>query len=68
MKTRHQYRGFHIECDPVPIPILGIDWSWWHDGFDGAPDSNDRRRGLARTLEVAKSMIDELIEAGEEKH
>ena len=58
-----EYRGYHIEFKPPPIPSRSHDWQYAADGYDGAPDSGDKRCGSAATLEQAKTEIDEL-EAG----
>lgn len=53
------YRGCWIEYDPPPIPIRNFDWRWWHDNYDGLPDS---RHGNAASLAAAKAEINELLE------
>ena len=55
------YRGFWIEYDPPPIPVRTCDWRWWHDSYDGAPDSGDRRCGASPSLEAAQQDIDEML-------
>ena len=60
--TRINYRGYFIEFNPKPIPFRGADWDWWADGYDGAPDSHDRRCGTAASENACKQEIDELIE------
>jgi hypothetical protein len=58
-----QYRGYVIRWDPKPIPPdMAGDWSFEHEAYDGAPDSEDGRCGCAITLEDAKMQIDEQIE------
>lgn len=57
-----RYRGWRITYDPPPIPVRHFDWQFQHEGYDGAPDSNDIRYGAAATLEEAKQEIDERIE------
>lgn len=49
------YRGYHISK-------AYIGWGFHHDSYDGAPDSGDRRCGLAPTVDVAKQLIDEIEE------
>lgn len=63
MYKPHAYRDkWRIQYEPKPIPVAcGVDWDWWHDDYDGAPDSGDRRAGCARSLQAAKDEIDELI-------
>lgn len=60
------YRGYWIEYDPPPIPSRAHDWQWWHDEYDGAPDSHDHRYGSSASLEEAKAEIDAQIEEAEE--
>lgn len=56
------HRGYWIAFNPKPVPAsLGVDWDWWHDDYDGAPDSNDDRCGCAASLEDAKAAIDDQI-------
>jgi hypothetical protein len=61
-----EYRGYRIYRDPKPVPphIAG-DWSFVHEDYDGAPDSNDNRCGFAQSVADAKSQIDEQIEDAE---
>lgn len=47
------YRGYHISK-------AYIGWGFHHDSYDGAPDSGDRRCGLASTVDAAKKLIDEI--------
>jgi hypothetical protein len=61
-----EYRGYIIKYDPKPIPDRGFDWDYYHEDYDGAPDSGDRRCGAVATMADAKDMIDELIEDEEE--
>jgi hypothetical protein len=63
MRDRIPHRGYWIRFNPKPVPAsMGVDWDWWHDDFDGAPDSNDRRCGCSASLEASKADIDEMIE------
>jgi len=56
---RIRYGNWHIQYDPPPIPVRHWDWQFWHDDYDGAPDSNDNRSGAAASLDAAKAEIDE---------
>jgi hypothetical protein len=56
------YRGFHITYEPLPIPDRWFDWSYVSEHYDGAPDSRDRRCGVAASLEACKCEIDALLE------
>lgn len=59
------YRNYRIDYRPKPIPSRACDWEYEADGFDGVPDSGDRRCGTASTLEAAKAAIDLLHEESE---
>lgn len=56
------YRGFHIEYNPPPIPVRCCDWQWAHEDFDGPEDN---RYGHAASLEAAKAEIDDWHEEQE---
>jgi len=62
MNTLH-YRGYHIRHDFTAKPALRSPVTYAHQDYDGAPDSNDHRCGLAKTLPEAIRDIDELEEA-----
>lgn len=62
---RTTYRNYHIRYDPPPVPSRAFDWSWHHDDYDGAPDSNDNRCGHSRTLNEAKAAIDAQLDEQE---
>lgn len=51
-----------ITYDPPPIPIRSHDYQFWHDDYDGAPDSGDTRCGSAPSVGEARSMIREYEE------
>lgn len=55
---RWRYRDYTIEHDPPPIPTRNCDYQFWHDDYDGAEDSNDRRCGYAASVEDCKAEID----------
>jgi hypothetical protein len=59
---RPHYKGFTISYDPPPIPIRSCDWQFSADGFDGAPDSGDKRCGSAGSIKEAMEQIDSLLE------
>ena len=58
MRNRGRHGKWHIYYDPPPIPYRTMDWSFYHDDFDGAPDSNDRRCGSAESVEGCIREID----------
>ena len=55
--SRYSYGDWRIEPANWVRPSPEADWDWWHDDFDGAPDSNDHRHGFARNLEACISEI-----------
>ena len=59
--TPTSYRGYTIRYDPPPIPARSFDWRYEADGYDGAPDSHDKRHGEAASLHEAMEQIDEMI-------
>lgn len=56
---------WHIEYNPKPVPIRGIDWEYTHDDYDGAPDADDYRYGSAATPELCRADIEVGIADGE---
>jgi hypothetical protein len=44
----------------TPDTPTWLDYEFVHDSYDGAPDSNDKRCGRARSLQEAMEQIDEL--------
>lgn len=44
------------------INILGFDWEYWHDDYDGAPDANDHRCGFCKTEADCRKEIAAWIE------
>lgn len=52
---------WHVKHDPPPIPLRTMDWSFWHDDYDGAPDACDTRKGYAASAEEAVERIDEMV-------
>jgi len=57
--SRIQYRAFNIQKNMKPIPDRRHDWDFWHDDYDGVPDSADCRAGTAASEEDCKALIDE---------
>lgn len=53
-------RHWHIEYVPKPIPDRRHDFDFWHDDYDGAPDSGDNRCGTAESVEDALEQIREI--------
>ena len=51
-----EYRGYWIRESNQPIPF-----EFYHDSYDGAPDSGDNRCGLANDILEAMEAIDEQI-------
>jgi len=37
------YRDFVIRYDPVPIPVVGVDWTATHVDYDGEGDGRHFR-------------------------
>lgn len=50
------YRGFRIYYAPF---VMGHDWSYQHDDYDGAEDAGDNRAGTEADLEACKDAIDD---------
>jgi len=66
-ERKMMYKNWHIEHNPKPGPRFNHDWDVWHEDFDGAPDSGDRRSTTAGSSAEAIALIDEYIsEHGEE--
>lgn len=67
-----EYRGYNITFDYPPIPIRTIDYSFFHDDYDGAPEhlydgfSSDTRCGQGASVDDCKAQIDEQILESEE--
>lgn len=57
---RIKYRDYVICHDPPPIPSRAFDWKFYHEGFDGSPDSRDRRCGSGPDTEDCQKQIDEI--------
>lgn len=51
------YREFHIFPSSVSY-MRSTDWSYSHDDYDGADDSNDNRCGHGASIEECKREID----------
>ncbi len=56
--SAYRYGKWTIDFGPKPIPTRKFDYSFWHDDYDGAPDSFDNRAGTAASVEEAKAEID----------
>lgn len=54
-----------IHYDPPPIPVRTMDWHFYHDDFDGAPDSRDGRSGHGSSWADCVTQIQEMEEEGE---
>lgn len=54
------YGPWRIYFDPPPIPTRNCDWQFYHEDFDGAPDSGDRRCGSASSFAAALNECDEM--------
>lgn len=39
---------------------LGMDYTFVHDDYDGAPNAGDHRCGFAESIEACKAVIDEI--------
>ena len=55
-----RYKGYSILYDPPPIPLRNMGWQFYHDDYDGAPDSNDGRSGSGASIADCKEQIDEM--------
>lgn len=53
------YKDFIISFDPLPVPILTMDWDWCHKDYDGP---GDNRCGRASSEAAAKQAIDDFLE------
>lgn len=63
LKAAHKsikFAGWTIQFDPPPIPIRSQDWQYFHEDYDGAPDSGDTRCGACASMEECLSEILEL--------
>lgn len=47
------YGPWRVYFDPPPIPTRNCDWHFYHDDYDGAPDSCDQRHGSAPSFAEA---------------
>lgn len=61
-----KYRGFTITYDPPPIPDRDMDWRFFHDDYDGAPDAGDMRFGHGATAADCVRQIDEMLGDGDD--
>ena len=52
------YKGWIISDGLRPYS----QYQFWHEDFDGAPDSGDNRCGTAETLKSAQFQIDDMEE------
>lgn len=57
-----KYRGYIISYSQKPIPTRAMDYDFYHEDVDGAPDSGDNRYGNGASVEECKALIDEQIE------
>jgi len=53
---------WNIQLDPKPLPTASLDVDYWHEDYDGAPDSHDHRAGNVASIAEAKAAIEEYIE------
>lgn len=61
------YGDWSIHYDPPPAPWRGLDYTYTHKDYDGAPDSGDKRCGWAGSVAECKADIDEIeAEAADE--
>lgn len=61
-----KYKNYTIHYDPPPIPTRSMDWHFYHDDYDGAPQHlydkpSDLRHGNGSSLDDCKKQIDEQI-------
>jgi len=52
---------WNIELHPKPIPTARLDVDYWHEDYDGAPDSHDHRCGNVASIADAKAEIEEYV-------
>lgn len=55
--TGWRYGLWNIEAANWTRPHPSVDWDWWHDDFDGAPDANDHRCGSAKDRDACIEAI-----------
>lgn len=60
LKYPLRYGDWHIYYSRTPIPWK--DYHFHHDGYDGAPDSDDHRCGDAASLQDCIECIHDLEE------
>ena len=60
-----EYKGWHIQYNPKPIPIRSADFDVFAEDYDGAPDSGDTRSFTCVSIEEAKAEIDFWTEENE---
>lgn len=61
MQHSLKYRNYEIYYERDCTP-LKLDWTYVHDGYDGAPDANDNRCGRCKTILECVNEIDALEE------
>lgn len=54
-----RYGPWHIMPANWTRPHPSVDWDWWHDDYDGAPDSGDNRCGSAADRDACIAEIHE---------
>lgn len=57
-----RYRGYHIGLASYS-PAAAFDWSFYHEDYDGAPDSGDNRHGRGASRADCAAQIDEIEDA-----
>jgi len=58
--NKYQYYEYIILHNPKPIPDRSSDWEFYHEDYDGAGDSGDRRGGTATSMQEAIDKIEEM--------
>lgn len=57
------YRKYRIYlCDQDAHTFGGYEYAYVHDDYDGAEDAYDHRHGYTKTIDEAKTEIDDLCE------
>lgn len=69
MKSANEctFGPWRIYFDPPPIPVFTMDWHYWHEDDDGAPDGSTARSGSAESLQACLNEIHDLLTEQDER-
>lgn len=67
LKLPLRYGEWHITHSVKPIPWRCFDYEFYHDGFDGAPDSGDTRCGSGMSVQDCLNQIDQIVQEIEDE-